>query len=198
MNLKSFFKLFSRKKPPTITSNEYLPSFWEDDYCQIEIVPFENKEFILDQTEQIADLANRSKTEFGGFTETFGRGSMPAKTISKEIRVDYLEHALKGFEFQKAKNIRYETKVLDGETRKVKAFGISSFTIFFDIENEFVKNMWVSINLIVSVKDFKNISSALYELGESCELVLIDWNSLELYDLRDKTQVNKYLRGYWK
>ncbi|AEE52815.1 hypothetical protein [Haliscomenobacter hydrossis] len=179
-------------------AQNYLPLFWEDDYCQIEIVPFENKEYILKTIGQISDLANNSRTGFG-FTETFGRGQMPVSTFSEEIRTDYLEKLLTGFEFEKAKSINYDShKILDCETGLTKAYGFSNFTVFFDTEDEFVKNIWLSISSIVSVRQCDLIKLALYDLGEECEMVLIDWNSLELFDLRDKIQIDKYLNSYWK
>ena len=200
MKLLNFFKTLRQKKASKneVKADCYLPSFWEDDYCQIEIVPFENKGFILKSIGQISDLSNNSRTEFG-FTETFGRGQMPETTFSKEIRTDYLEQLLTGFEFEKAKSINYESyKILDCEIGLTKAYGFSNFTIFFDTEDEFVKNIWLSISLIVSVRQYDLIKSALYSLGEECEMVLIDWNSLELLDLRDRTQINKYLNDYRK
>ncbi len=84
-------------------------------------------------------------------------------------------------------------KFLDCETGDTRAFGFSNFTIFFDIQGDFVKNIWIDIHLIVSAPQFDTIQAALYFLGEECELVLIDWNSSELFDLAYKTQIEKYL-----
>lgn len=200
MKLLDIFKMFGQKNTSKneVKANSYLPSFWEDDYCQIEIVPFENKEYILKTIEEIYDLGNNSRTDFG-FTETFARGQMPLSTYSKEIRINYLAKLLTGFEFEKAKSIHYEShKILDCETGLTKAYGFSNFTFFFDTENEFVKNIWLSISLIVSVKQYDLIKSALYCLGEECKMVLVDWNSMELFDLRDRKQIDKYLNEYWK
>ena len=200
MKLLDIFKIFRQRTTAKIEvkADSYLPSFWEDDYCQIEIVPFENKEYIVKTIEQISDLANNSRTDFG-YTETFGRGQMPVATSTKEIRTDYLAKLLTGFEFEKAKSIHYDGhKILDCETGLTKAYGFSNFTVFFDTEDEFVKNIWLSISLIFSVRQYDLIKSVLYSLGEECEMVLVDWNSLELFDLRDRTQIDKYLNDYWK
>jgi hypothetical protein len=200
MGLFSFFKFLKGDNTQKIefAPNEYVPSFWEDDYCQIEIVPSENRDFIQKQSEQISDLASKSKTDYG-FTETFGRGPMAVTTFSKEIRVDYFEKTLTDFKFQKARHIRYDkSQILNCETGKTKAFGFSNFTIFFDTEGEFVKNIWVGTGLIVSAPQFDLIQDTLYTLGEECELVLIDWNSLRLYDLVDRKQIQDYLMWYFK
>lgn len=200
MKLSDFFNVFKQRtaSKKEIRADNYLPSFWEDDYCQIEIVPFENKEYTFKTIEQISDLANNSRTDFG-FTETFGRGQMPVTTFSKEIRTDYLEKLLTSFEFEMAKSINYEShKTLNCETGSIKAYGFSSFTIFFDTSGDFVRNIWVSISLIVSVKQYNLIKSALYALGEECRMMLVDWNSLVAFDLRDRSQIDTYLMDYWK
>ena len=200
MGLFYFLKFFKSNKVSTTNfdSNEYVPAFWEDDYCQVEIVPFENKEFILKQARQIDELAGKSKNDYG-FSEIFGRDEMLTATISKKIRIDYLENTLTSFQFQKAKHIRYDKgTILNCETGKTKAFGFSNFTIFFDTEDELVKNIWIDIGLIVSVKQFDLIESALHSLGQKCGLILIDWNSLKLFDLADKTQIQNYLMRMFK
>ncbi len=200
MGLFSFRNFFKPKKAitPGFAPDEYVPIFWEDDYCQIEMVPFQNKTFIQKQAEQINELAGKSKTQYG-FMETFERGPMPFKTISKKIRVNYLEDTLTGFQFLKARYIRYnKNEILECEKENTKAFGFTNFTIFFDIENEFVKNIWISTGLISSVTQYDLIVAALCTLGKNCELILIDWNSLSFFDLADKVQVNKYLWNLWK
>ncbi len=199
MKLSDFFKLF-RKEPASNdeAKADYLPSFWEDDYCQIEIVPSENIEHILKTIDQINDLATHSGTD-SGFTETFGRGPMPVTTFSREIRTDYLQRMLTDSGFEKAKNIRYNgRKILDCETGLTKAYGSSNFTVFFDTEQECVKNIWLSTHLIISVRQKDSIESVFTDLGEQCKMVLIDWTSLELFDLRDQKQIDDYLMGYWK
>ena len=47
-----FEKIFRRITNPKI-EDESLPSFWEDDYCQIEIVPRQNLENIKSTINQI-------------------------------------------------------------------------------------------------------------------------------------------------
>jgi hypothetical protein len=199
MGLFSFLKFHKTDKTTTSDNpKEYIPFFGEDDYCQIEIVPLENKTFIQEQTRQIEDLSAQSQTDYG-FTETFVRGPLPIPTITKELRVDYLESTLASFQFQKAKYIQYDgKKVLDCETGNTKAFGFPGFTIFYDTEGEFVKNIWINVGHFSSRPQLDHIQSALYSLGEECEFLLIDWNSLELVKLTDKVEIKNYLMLYWK
>lgn len=200
MKLLSIIKRFRKKDSKTLDSNskDYLPTFWEDDFCQIEIVPAENLDYIKEQITQIDSLSQKANDGFG-FKEIHGRDSMPLSTLTREIRIDYFEKVLESFEFQRAKQIRYDAdKLLDCQNGKIKALGFNSFTIFFDFDEEFVKNIWISNGLIVSTKEYDCIRSVLYILGEECNLILIDWNSLKVTDLKDKTQIDKYLMDYWK
>lgn len=205
MKLLDFFKIFKRK---TITRSNleadgYLPLLWEDDYCQVVIVPLENTAYVLKSIAEIKPLSECSQTDFG-FTEVFEHGEIPITTISKEIRIDYLTGLLTSVQFERAKYIDYNgDRIIDCTTGQTKAFGFSSFTLFFDTEGEFVKHIWISISELVSlaeisVEKLELIKSVLYCLGEECEMILVDWNSMELIDLRNRYQINNYLSYFWK
>ena len=200
MGLFSFLKRikFGQTKQFEPDRDDYLPSFCEDDYCQIEIVPVENKTFIKKKAKEIGELASKSRTNYG-LREKISRGLMPVTTASEEFRTDCFEKILADFQFQRASHIRYDkSELLDCARGNTKAFGFSNFAIFFDTEEEFLKNIWLGIGLIVSAPQFDLIENALYELGETYELMLIDWTSLEVFDLADRTRIEKYLMGYWK
>jgi hypothetical protein len=122
---------------------------------------------------------------------------MEYTTQSKEIRADYLEYTLSGLGLPKAAHIRYEgRKIIDGASSKTKAFGFPYFVIFFDVANEYVKNIWIAISPGESIPSIDLIRSVLYTLGESHDFILIDWNTQELIDLRDLRQVHHYLMSY--
>lgn len=201
MGLFSFFKLLKiHKAPKPVSGNkEYIPSFWEDDFCQVEIVSSENRDFIEKQVKQIAELAAKSGTEYG-FNEIFIRLPLPVPARTIEIRADYLEEKLTGFGFQKAATIQYNgSEILDCRTGKTKAFGFTGFTIFFDTADEFVNNIWAGPGLIESAAELKQIQDMFYSvLGVECEFVLIDWNRLRLYDLADREQVKDCLLEFFK
>jgi hypothetical protein len=196
-----FFSFLRRRlsdelRIPTSDPSGYMPSFWEDDYCQVEVVPVENMAFIKSQLEQIVDFSAKAK-DGDGFREVFMRGPLSVLTSSKEVRTDYLEMALLSFKLLKANHIRYDAReILNCETSNTRAFGFPDFTIFFDRKDEFVKNIWINAKAGFSPEHFKIIQSALYNLGEECGLILIDWNSFELIDLVDRRQIEKYLAGY--
>lgn len=192
-----FDKIFGRKKNPEI-EDENLPSFWEDDYCQIEIIPRKNIEHIDKSIKQIDEFTEKTRTEYG-FTDIFVREGLPFPTINEELRTDYFEKLLTEKGFEKAMKIRYDGyTIIDCSKTTSNAFSLPCFNIFYDCEDEFVKNVWISISLITSNEHYTKILETLYELGEGCDLVLIDWNSSELIDLSNRQQIKDYLMSYWK
>ena len=89
-----------------------------------------------------------------------------------------------------------EVRLISLRGRKTQGFGFSDFTLFFDTEGEFVKNKWVKFEPLTSTDNFDLISSALYYLGEENDLIMVDWNSDEIVDLKNKNQIKEYLMGW--
>lgn len=195
--MKLFDKIF-RRKTNTKIEDENLPSFWEDDYCQIEIVPRMNIEYIRQSIKQIGEFTEKTRTEYG-FTDIFVRDGLPFPTINQEFLIDTFENLLADKGFEKAMKIHYDGyTIIDCSRNTSNAFSLPCFNFFYDCKDEFVKNIWISISLITSTEHFNKILETLYEMGETYELVLIDWNSCELIDLTDKKQIESYLMSYWK
>jgi len=175
-------------------TDDSVPDYWLDDYCQIEILPKENLEFIIREFKQIESV---EKTE--SFTDIHERGRKPITTLSKEIRVDYLERTLTSQGLSKAEKILYERiEMMDAKKGKIRAFYLPDFIFFYEIEDEFIKNIWLKIDLLVSVTEIDVIEQALYILGEEYDFLLVDWISLKIVDLASKTEVRRYLMDYWK
>ncbi|WP_053058502.1 hypothetical protein [Pedobacter sp. BMA] len=173
--------------------DESLPAFWDDDYCQIEIVPRQNVEHIENSIKQIDEFTASTRTEYG-FTDMFVREGLPFPTINKELRTDNFEKLLTEKGFEKATKIRYNGYTIIHCTKTTSnAYSLPCFSFFYDCDDDFINNIWISISHITSNDHFNRILGALYELGESCEFVLIDWNSSALVDLANKNQINAYL-----
>lgn len=188
-----FFEKLFRRQAKVKTEAKNLPSFWEDDYCQIEIVPRKNVEHIDATVKQIAAFTEAKNTAFG-FTDVFVRKGLPFSTLGQEFRVDTFESFLSSKGFVKREQILYNGRtVIDCSRDSSNAFSLSNFLIFYDCQGDFIKNIWISNSHIVSNDQFKIILETLYDLGESYEFVLVDWNSLELVNLADKKQIKEYL-----
>lgn len=195
--MRLFDKLFGLKKNPEM-EEENLPSFWEDDYCQIEIVPRKNIEHIDKSIKQIDEFKEKKRTEYG-FTDILVREDLPFPTINEELRSDYFEKLLNEKGFEKAMKIRYDGyTIIECSKTTSNAFSLPCFNFFYDCEEEFIKNIWISISLITTTEHYSKILETLYELGEGCELVLIDWNSSKQIDLSNRKQIVSYLKRYRK
>lgn len=192
-----FDKIFGRKTKPK-TAGKDLPSFWEDDYSQIEIVPRKNIAHIQVSIIKIEEF-EKMAWDGNGFTEIFTRDNLPFPTLSAELRVDNFEKELCEKGFEKATQIRYDgNTIIDCTSETSNAFSVPGFTFFYEVENVFISNIWISTSLLTSTDLFNKIKEALYQLGEGYDLVLVNWNSCELVDLKDRNQIIDYLMGYWK
>jgi hypothetical protein len=115
--LLNYFKSNKRTEP------EYVPILWEDDYCQIELIPQENLTFSKQQINDTSSFAEEHRTELG-YTNVFIRKENSTPTSSKEIRTDYLTHALISFQLPQLTRMRYEGgEVTSLRGRKTQAFG---------------------------------------------------------------------------
>lgn len=192
-----FDKIFGQTTSIKI-EDKNTPSFWEDDYCQIEIVPRKNIEHIEKSIKQIDEFTEKTRTEYG-FTDIFMRAPLPFPTLNEELRIDLFETLLTDKGFEKAKRIRYNgDTTIECSPTNSNAFSLPCFIFFYDCKDEFVNNIWILNSLITSTDHFNKILEVLYELGEGCELVLVNWDSLELIDLTDRNQITNYLMRDWK
>jgi hypothetical protein len=183
-------KIFGRQSKHKNVDKE-LPFFWE-------IVPRKNIDHIKDSINKIEEFTKKTRTE-NGFTDIYLREGLPFPTLSEELRVDYFEKALNDKGFEKATQVRYDgNTIIECSSKTSNAFTLPCFNFFYDCKGEFINNIWISNSLITSTDNFNKILEALYELGESCELVLINWNSSELVDLTDRNQITEYLMRDWK
>jgi len=149
-------KIFGQKTN-TEKEGKYLPSFWEDDYCQIEIIPRQNVEYIIKSIKEIDDLTENTKSEYG-FADIFIRQDLPFPILNQEIRIDYFEMFLTKKGFKKAKQIRFDGHtIIDCSRTTSNAFSLYSFNFFYDCKGEFISNIWISTSPITSIDHFHKI-----------------------------------------
>ncbi|MEJ2880387.1 hypothetical protein [Pedobacter sp. GR22-6] len=193
-----FQRFLNYFKSGKLITRSYIPMLWEDDYCQVELVPKENLPFLQQQMKELELFDQEHRTDYG-YTDIVQREDHPVKTISCEFRADYLKVALSSFKLPELHHMRYEAgEIRSLKKSKTKAYGFESFTLFFEIEEEYVATIWLKFHLITSVTEYDIILDALYHLGEETNLLLVDWNAVEIIDLSNKVQINGYLKGWWK
>lgn len=189
------FIVFLRKQK---NKNKDLPSFFEDNFCQIEIISIKNINYTKSLIIENESFTKKNKVD-NGFIDVIIRKNLPFSTLSLELNINNFESVLfengliKSKKYLKERNVRTDSSLYD-----INSFGLGGFDIIYDSEDEFIKNIWISSSLIVSTEQFNKILDSFYKLGKNYELVLINWNSLEIIDLSDKKQIIKYLMYYWK
>jgi len=82
-------KLLRLDKKPTGSENypyENILHLWEDDYLMLELLPFENLEFVKAETNRINNFA-QDHFDNSGFTDITPIGDKPTKTIDRLIKI---------------------------------------------------------------------------------------------------------------
>lgn len=199
MILKDFLKkVFNITNVYENESNSYFcPNLWEDYYCQIELIPDENKNQVVKIFNQIENLISKNENE-NGFTEIYERDKSEFSTLRKQININDFENIFQNSKLLKAHKIKYENfRMINCEDEKTKAFGISDFVIFYDIKESIVNNIWIDYQNFDS-DNFRNLEEnileILSEIGTKYNLILVDWNKLEIVDLKNKIEIKKYCR----
>jgi hypothetical protein len=189
------FLYFTKKNtdsPKTeLTKQEYRAKgtifYHEDDFCQIEIVPKENLSELIKQADNISDFTSEN-----GYSDIYVREENKVSLKTKKISKSELESLLTKLGTEK------HTEIITGygSDYKIKSentigFGKDYSAVYFDFENDIVKNIWIT-NLYGL--NHENVINTLSEIGEKWNLIMMDWNSSELIDLSNKKMIEKYLK----
>jgi hypothetical protein len=188
-------KIIQKRTDAKAAGKELIASFWEDDYCQVEIVPGDNRTFIEEQIEKIEKFTKTADTGLG-FTDALVRAGMLFPTDKIELRTESFESLLAAANLKKADRIKMDGQHFLPRESPTRAFGIPGFFIFFYAEGEFIKDIWLTPGFIADTAWFDMLLTALIKLGEDFSFILVDWNSLELIDLKNKKDIRKYLAGF--
>ena len=163
--------------------------YHEDDYGQIEIVPKENFGRLIKEAENVKYFSE-NHFESEGFTDMYVRNGIGLKLEERKIKASELnEILLKVFE---EKHTNVTTGISSDEIRSKNTYGYGKNHngIFFDFNEGFVLNIWISGR--IDVNNHK-LTSVLNEIGRKWNLLLMDWNTMELIDLTNSEQTSEYL-----
>jgi len=179
-------KAESEKRQVELTNSIF---YHEDDYRQVEIIPFENFNELIKQAANVQDFSEKHFDE-GGFTDMMMREENGFKLIQREIQPGELDLILSELNIKRYTEV--STGIRPGEMicKNTYGYGENYNGIFFDFDSESVKGIWIAGS--PNVKKEKFIQT-LSTIGNKWNLLLMDWNSLELIDLKDKEQIEKYL-----
>jgi hypothetical protein len=163
--------------------------FHEDDYGQVQILSNQNFDWLMKEAENVQDFSLRHNAG-KGFTNVYLRKDEGLKLEERNIKVSEIEEMLSKLGLEKHGIV--STGIRPGEMLSENTFGYGENYngLFFDFKEDIVSNIWIAG--ILNVSDAKLIA-LLNEIGRKWSLVLMDWNSMDLIDLKSEVQIQKYL-----
>lgn len=165
-------------------------SIHEDDYCQIQLLPFENIEFILNEIEVIIGF-KKENFNINGCDKIFVRNSPNFPLISKNIKFSELQKVIEQNDFEKITNVNigYGNNFTKSLTN---GYGTNNCAVLIDCNNKIVENIWFIYYWNSTEIEKEKLNNLLVEINQICNQILIDWNQCIIVELT-KDNINKYL-----
>jgi len=190
LGILSFLGVGCADKKPT---EEKAMLLWEDNYLMIEIISSKNITFVKKEIERVSKFGEEHYNG-AGYTDITHIEEKPFLTekleISKKEVIGLLE--LQGL-------TRYPKLMYygGGEPTEIKepksiVYGELSSGIFLEPENEILKHIWFDSYNWKEISKTK-IADGLHAIGLKYDLILVDWNGNQIVDLKNKSEIEKYL-----
>jgi hypothetical protein len=170
---------------------------WLDDECQVQFLPQENELEIKLLMDSILGKNSNNDNRFG-FAQVTERGKFSHPLLDRQITPRDLEALLRKHNIERIELIERELgSKLPYEKSSEKAFRCG-YDFIFDLHRGFVNQFWILPHLIVSTKDFDNIEGFIHEFATHYNLILVDWNELEIVDVQELRVLRKELMTMFK
>jgi hypothetical protein len=186
--ITSYFKsIFNSTEPESRTSI----MLWEDDYMLREIFSSKNIEFAKSESTRIAKFGEEHY-DGNGFTDITIVDSCPFPIAKSNIAETDLINTFEIIGLPKIMDIYYAGEKKPIENSKTKVYGENLMGIFYETNDSTISNLWFA-NYNFKNEDKSLISKALNEIGNKFDLILVDWNSCEIIDLKKIEEIETYL-----
>lgn len=168
--------------------------YHEDDFRQVEIVPYDNFSTLKTESEKVDTFAEEHF--YGaGFTDIYVRNDQSnTKLNQRRIAPNDLEKILGLLGFDRIPN------VLTGYGQNYReqhkdciAFGKDYCAVYYDFKDNVVDHIWFTNHWRM---DKVKLAECLHGLGQQWNLLLQDWNLTITVDLCDKNSIDQYLETY--
>jgi hypothetical protein len=167
-------------------------SFEEDFYCQQELLPAANLDFLAQEVAKIQTQLAAETSELG-FDSCYQRPPVPFPTAELRIPAEELRAVLA------ATGARRFDRVLvwsDRERRPCPGtYGYGradQYALLFETRQDLVQRLWLQINHLPEPEQ-PVLQAMLTELGRRYDLRLMDWDALQLIVLTDAPAVAGHL-----
>jgi hypothetical protein len=168
--------------------------FFEDEYCQIEILLQENYTFCVNQMIKIKKVSENHSQDLG-YSDVMFRENYPYEIINKKIQVSELEERFESANFERQTVYsEYSNFLTPSDT--VFAFGINSdIAVFYEADDGFVSKLWLRLN-IREENDIEGANRFLQGMTEIGEFILVDWVSLYVEHISNIEYIYEYLNRH--
>ncbi len=181
----------SKSKEP----NERSMFYWEDNYLMVELISRENLDFVNREVKRIQDFGEEH-FDGSGFTGITEIGKIPVPTVNLKLDKNEVVEVLESAGLTKYSKLIYYGGGEPTEMQNPKSivFGDLNSGIFLEPKGEILEFIWFDS---YNWKDINktNITMGLHVLGKKYGLILVDWNSNQVVDLKNKPSIDEYLKS---
>lgn len=163
--------------------------FHEDDYCQVQILPKENWNSLLNQCKAIDEFSENNKATIG-YSDMYVREDEESPLLKRAIPVEELDTILSKLNAKRYTNVKTGYGSYGRPCDDTIGYNKENSAIYYSFKNEVVEDIWLDY-----IGDFNPdlLSKVLDEVGKKWELILVDWNELVIVDLINKEHIHEYL-----
>ncbi len=193
MKILNLFRKSSKKSSNSEQTENKKIIYLEDSFCQVELVPVENKLFILNQMSKIENTVGNINSEYG-YIECIQRESEPITVKSKNIQFkDVLETIGAELELNECVYCAIGSSFQLSES--TVAFGFDSLNVMVTRKSNTVEHLWIN----GYTKSFAEAEKLAYVVNKLCNeyrLAVCDWDACELIESSDTESMKQYMNGY--
>ncbi len=106
------------------------------------------------------------------------------ETILKEDSLFYFDKVYTGYSTQRLFK------------SNIHGFGFENYILYYEINNSIITKSWIDYILLSDTLNGypEKLQNALFKLGTTYDLILIDWNELVTVVLKNKTSLINYVK----
>ena len=168
--------------------------FWEENYLMVEIISRKNLGFVTKESKRIQDFG-KEHFDGNGFTEITEIGQIPVPTVNLKLNKNEVVKLLESTGLSKYPKLIYYGVVEPKEIENPKSivYGDLSSGIFLEPKDEILEYIWFDSYNWKEINQ-TNLEKGLNALGQEYDLILVDWNSSQIVDLKSEIDINEYLK----
>ncbi len=173
-------------------SDARLAFFHEDDYCQIQLLPTTEEQYVAREMERLAAFVAEHRQPDGTFDSIYIRPE-PTQNLTR-LKISDAVLSLSVYPYL----LRFDGVVVvsDGQHQPcptIRAWGDDSIALFATLNKaSLVSEIFLSRTW--SAEGARRAAAVLPELPEADRLLLVDWDRLKWFKLSDLHTLDQYLR----